>query len=478
MASETTELTFVRCPSCRSLVPASATRCRICNNPLEVGNKAEDDAAKAGSRVRQKTMTAGPEEVAAAIQKAHAEKLAAETPQQMSRAPVAPVASVSPVEEDEAVDPLGAYLQELDDADAAPVVGADDGEDPFDLDIFKSDPEPAPVRAKAPEAEQPSVRGWDDEPKPKPAQAKPFLEGRPEAIVAPETPMTQPAPQAAARPKPLVSEEPAPRLPTRDPELSSARDSAPRRSGLNLGGGQPMQRPLQEEQRPAAPAPAQQARPEPRQERQQEPPRRNREGQQQQQHRRDNQRTDQRQESRPEPRPEARRDQRQDQARDGGRDQGRQERERDRDRSAETEKHEEMRAPPQPTATPRHGVGPRAGKASPGRLYGWLVSYSSPDGSAIELREGKFFVTAASLKGTDLVLDEPSISTPHALMSVNGERGLQVQDLMSDRGVFLRSREGSQYQREELAVTLEHGDWIRFGDVEFLVTLVPTSKSR
>jgi pSer/pThr/pTyr-binding forkhead associated (FHA) protein len=63
-------------------------------------------------------------------------------------------------------------------------------------------------------------------------------------------------------------------------------------------------------------------------------------------------------------------------------------------------------------------------------------------------------------------------------MSVNGERGLQVQDLMSDRGVFLRSREGSQYQREELAVTLEHGDWIRFGDVEFLVTLVPTSKSR
>ena len=32
MSSEDTELTFVRCPSCRSLVPAVATRCRMCGH--------------------------------------------------------------------------------------------------------------------------------------------------------------------------------------------------------------------------------------------------------------------------------------------------------------------------------------------------------------------------------------------------------------------------------------------------------------
>jgi hypothetical protein len=94
-------------------------------------------------------------------------------------------------------------------------------------------------------------------------------------------------------------------------------------------------------------------------------------------------------------------------------------------------------------------------------LFGWLVSYENPDGRAIELREGKFFVTGSSIKATDLVIEDASISTPHALMSVSGESGLKIQDLMSERGLFVRSREGGQYRREEGTVELKHGDWVR-----------------
>ena len=68
MASETSDLTFVRCPSCRSLVPASASRCRICNNPLDGLGKEETDQAKSAGRVRQKTITASPQEVEAVLQ--------------------------------------------------------------------------------------------------------------------------------------------------------------------------------------------------------------------------------------------------------------------------------------------------------------------------------------------------------------------------------------------------------------------------
>jgi pSer/pThr/pTyr-binding forkhead associated (FHA) protein len=111
-------------------------------------------------------------------------------------------------------------------------------------------------------------------------------------------------------------------------------------------------------------------------------------------------------------------------------------------------------------------------KMKPGRLFGWLVSFESPDGRAIELRSGRFFVTGTSIRGSDLILEDQSISTPHALMSIN-EKGFLLQDLMSERGTFVRSRGEAQYRKEEGIIEVQHGDWIRFGDVEFLVTIVP-----
>jgi hypothetical protein len=65
MSTEETELTFVRCPGCRSLVPAVASRCRMCGENLE---KQETPAKSTTSssvsgRVRQRTMSLAEHEV-------------------------------------------------------------------------------------------------------------------------------------------------------------------------------------------------------------------------------------------------------------------------------------------------------------------------------------------------------------------------------------------------------------------------------
>jgi hypothetical protein len=155
------------------------------------------------------------------------------------------------------------------------------------------------------------------------------------------------------------------------------------------------------------------------------------------------------------------------------------------DRRGDERRHEEKRRGERHEQSPAvapvvaEGAAPKTGKIRPGRLFGWFVSYENPDGRAIELREGKFFVTGSSIRATDLILEDPSISTPHALMAVSSDGGLMLQDLMSDRGVFVRSSDGGGgYRREEGTVRIAHGDWVRFGDVEFLVVMVPQGSKR
>jgi len=71
-----------------------------------------------------------------------------------------------------------------------------------------------------------------------------------------------------------------------------------------------------------------------------------------------------------------------------------------------------------------------------------------------------------------VVLDDPSISTPHALVAVGVGEGLRVQDLMSDRGVWVKRKGQEGFQRISDAVKIEHGDWLRLGEVEFMVCLI------
>ena len=449
MASETSELTFVRCPSCRSLVPTSAVRCRICNNPLDGGGKAEaSDSTRPPGRVRQKTITASAEEL---MQQGGFESEPA--PQGFAD---------SPVGDDnghEVVDPLADFLQEFEPQDSQgaspaphqeiPAVAAANDDEDDDLDAFLDEFDNYPVTSE------------------------PLKEPIAEPIVSPavETPPVQATPRPAAAvtavADPFDSEE--------DP-LADFTTDATDDFDLDLEPA-PVQQlaPQAPEPEPEyVPQPPPVTRPQqPRQsveKRQSPPPPPQRPDAQQQNQKQVRPNSEHRD------RPERSQQHRDERGRDRG-DSHKHERRQQEQRKVHNQ-HGSQR-PEKPQEREQHqATGPKTGKMRPGRLFGWLVSFESPDGRAIEIREGKFFVTGSSIRGFDLVIEDPSISTPHALMSISADHGLLIQDLMSERGIFVRSGDRGQYRREEGVVELKHGDWVRFGDVEFLLTVVPGGRSR
>ena len=422
MASETSELTFVRCPSCRSLVPASATRCRICNALLEGGAKASDgDGARGGSRVRQRTISANVEDLLASKDGDVAAPSAPPV--------VEPPASGASHQEME-VDPLSAFLQEVEADDhvepapanvAATSVPAAEEHDDLDalfgeIDDFSA---AAPAVTPPPPPAAPAEEAYDaagDDLEDFMATLESELDGDIASAPFVAPPLRDPAP---VEPPPPPPPPPAPER----PKVEAKPPPPPKQ--------QPQQRQPQQDTRGG----------------------RDQRGSHNSGERRDNGRADQQ-----------RNDRRGEESRKGGHNHGGKHHERQPER-AEERHHERSQT---------QAAGPKTGRMRPGRLFGWLVSFESPDGRAIELREGKFFVTGTSIRGTDLVVEDPSISTPHALMSVSSDNGLMIQDLMSDRGVFVRSGDRGQYQREDGPVEVRHGDWVRFGDVEFLVTVVPS----
>lgn len=111
-------------------------------------------------------------------------------------------------------------------------------------------------------------------------------------------------------------------------------------------------------------------------------------------------------------------------------------------------------------------------ETSESSLFGWFISYDNDQGNSFEIREGKFFVSKSSLKKTDLIIEDESVSTPHALVTVNSEIGFQIQDLMSEEGVFVKRAGEADFDIIEDIEVIESGDWIRFGNVEYLVVFV------
>jgi hypothetical protein len=545
MASETNELTFVRCPTCRSLVPASASRCRICNATLEAGGDktTSSETPATGSRVRQKTVTASAEEIKSIVGgNVTPPAPSAPAPAQVASPPSAKPASGSKDPVDEAFDPLGAFLQDLDADEPPPsakraespapsakssqnqadedlisdlfgdddddedddeiLLGAsgtddDEDDDDDDFDIFddpsfeelgtatakpaarRAETPPAPPQPKTPPAERPVAARPPEPPQRQPAtprQAPPARQEAPPRQEPPRRPEpNKPLPGARDAQKPNRPEQRAqqerPQHEVRAPQEQRkpqtpppARAAAPMGMRPKMGGGParpegklarpsevnvphdtahevddfevaskavPPQPEREASRRPVesrdvrAPNPAPLRTPQPAREASQRPPEQVRE-------QRVEQRAEQRAVAAP-PRGE----------------------------------YQQEEVAERPSAS-----GPRLHKMKPGRLFGWLVSFESPDGRAIELRSGRFFVTGTSIRGSDLILEDQSISTPHALMSIT-EKGFLLQDLMSERGTFVRSKGEAQYRREEGIIDVQHGDWIRFGDVEFLVTIVP-----
>jgi hypothetical protein len=480
MASETSELTFVRCPSCRSLVPATASRCRICNNPLEGADgqaKAGDaDPSRAASRVRQKTMSATPEDIALALNQGN-NSIDARAASQQPPPPVQPAKPQQDAADDTDFDPLSAYLEELEEEPAALVVAEQGDDAPFVAEAA------SPETPSAGTAELDDDFGFDI-----------FDDFEPDVEVAPGTGQSAPLPANSVPVTPVQSapvhkSAPAAAPLTAQPERrEEQRRDEPRRESPRPppASQQPVKREqnarVQNNDRHADRQPrdvAQQSKREGRDQSQSQQPQRHNhqhnqhqsKGQQVQQGG-DRARDDRRvQQDNPRPAERKHEERRRDERRGD---------ERRSDERRNDDRRSQATPPPPPVADGVQvaSVGPKTGKMRPGRLFGWFVSYENPDGRAIELREGKFFVTGSSIRPTDLILEDPSISTPHALMAVSAEGGLVIQDLMSDRGVFVRSSGGGGYRREEGTVHVAHGDWVRFGDVEFLVIIVPNGSTR
>lgn len=547
MASETNELTFVRCPTCRSLVPASASRCRICNATLEAGadKTSTSETPSSGSRVRQKTVTASAEEIKSIVGGSSAPPPpSAPAPVQVSSPPISSPAIAKPAARpqdvtDDAFDPLGAFLQDLD-ADEPPksakpaeplapsakstprdededlladLFGDDDDEqdesdivlggvkadededddldddegdeDDDDFDIFddpsfeelgastskpaarkgesiapRSKPQapPPPQRPVAARPPEPPQQRQTPPPPPPRQEAPP----RQDAPRRPEVNRQQTAPrdaQKGSRPEQKPQQETrAPQEQRKTQSPPQARPAAPMGMRPKMGG--PAARP---EGKPSRPADAIALQESPHEAEVFEAPRNAPPQVEREPSRKFVEAREERAPNPPPVRPQ----------------------QPARPAPKAPEQVREPRVEPRASAKPHReehadegsvehssGPGPRMHKMKPGRLFGWLVSFESPDGRAIELRSGRFFVTGTSIRGSDLILEDQSISTPHALMSIN-EKGFLLQDLMSERGTFVRSKGDAQYRREEGIIEVRHGDWIRFGDVEFLVTIVP-----
>lgn len=461
MSTDSTELTFVRCPSCRSLVPAVSTRCRMCGSAIDAQGK-EATEPEAPRRARSNTTVQPSTEFVNATEAVRAnetlEAAAAESDYEDFNplrdyldddSPVSP----EPVKSPASVPTRLSSTSQSEERVAAPVIEPATVPEPFDdddFDIFGNDDAddddwidsvadevPAPVEAREARVEQ-----------------------------------TMPAPVAEPKVEPPAprSERPAP------PQMngggshgstSAARESgkvvvesgarpAGKPSGLSFGKGR------QEDQRPQPSRdtrPVQKGQGE-RTEKQNRPP--------------------QPQAKHAAPAPQERRDQRPAQ-------ETRKEPQQQQKQAAPAKQpaHERIERQPE-SRTPSFGdvqrVRQDAGKAPvhesvDSRLVGWLVSFSTPTRTSIELREGKFFVGGNSLKPNDLVLEDSSISTPHAMVAVDSGR-LQVQDLMSEAGVYRRRQGESEFVQFGEPFDLKHGDWVRFGKVDFLVTMIPSDNKR
>lgn len=133
----------------------------------------------------------------------------------------------------------------------------------------------------------------------------------------------------------------------------------------------------------------------------------------------------------------------------------------------------EQRSFEQPRASRPAEQNVRSAEVSNGVLVGWLVNYAqNANGSSIELRSGKYFVARQRLRDDDLVIPDSAISTPHCLIKAS-KGALQLQDLMSEQGTFVKKSGSNNYVPVEEAGVIEHGDRVRFGAYEVVVCLVP-----
>ncbi len=100
------------------------------------------------------------------------------------------------------------------------------------------------------------------------------------------------------------------------------------------------------------------------------------------------------------------------------------------------------------------------------KLVGWLVTYQENQrGAYYELREGRSFIANGYVSGERVIpLSDSKLSNPHSVIFASPQQRVEIQDVFSDSGTYVR-RSGSS---DEIMVSgptqLEHGDWLRIGE--------------
>jgi hypothetical protein len=483
MTTEETELTFVRCPSCRSLIPAIATRCRMCGAQFEKGGEAQSDSNQdqsdpsRKSRVRQRTISATPEEVDQI--KREATGAAQPSREQFrfgssSAAEQHPPRSVPPVPDPEPEDDLfaGPFGPEDDDDSLADTgvfskktaaeMESESNSHPFESVEQHGAEEPA--AADEDWSDDAESEGFDDDDADEDDghDAAPPSSSRPEGAKkrrrrrrrkrghgpAGETAAAADSPRSESEPEFETAMMPPREVP---PPVSPAAVAAPSNGMLSSTVPPNTARSVPQEQ-PSAAAPAS---------------------------RNENAvRHDfaPRGEERrigavpvSEPAPQREIPVHQETA------PVRQETAPSRAEAAPVRRD----APPlaAPTAGGERDVSVQAlqeAVRSQGDLVGWLVNFSTnAQGAGIEIRGGRFFVGRQNVRGHDLLIPDQSISTPHCMVTASKSDGLLIQDLMSEGGTYVKRKGTDSYVRIHHAVSVEHGDWLKIGEYEVLVCFVP-----
>lgn len=403
---------FVRCPACRSLIPAVSKVCRMCGADLGGGAKSDDESGKKSGRVRQRTMSQSNEELA---QAAH-----------QLRADFTPAADDAPsarsVNEVGNVDPLSAYIEEIDSgipSSASIATGTPRTEarnsSAFGVGMMADVEDAAQTVAVSPESlesARPRVIVETGSRRSGKGSGLSFGKGREDPfnnknVEAKSVDQSKSAAQVAHTAQAAPEQKLAPEMSSTHREQSAP---APQRGSMQLGKASP--RNVSEPRASAEETSAKS----------------------------DNERVESHAVTNSDDR--------------------------------EIEQSREMPQVISRSASRSQHIPLKGGKISAGRLFGWLVSFKESDGRAIELREGRFFITRSSVKESDLVIDHESISTPHALMHISADMGLRVHDVISEKGLFVKRRGSDEFQRMSETVEIQHGDFLRFGEVEYQVCLI------
>ena len=109
------------------------------------------------------------------------------------------------------------------------------------------------------------------------------------------------------------------------------------------------------------------------------------------------------------------------------------------------------------------------------KLVGVLMSfYDDPNGEAIELRAGRWFITSRGTNlGDYILIEDDKVGPLHGVIRVQEDGKILILDQLSDSGTAVIKKEsGKEIDITGKSLALEHGDIIKFGRRTFTACLL------